>query len=462
MKTLFINISLRPDAKRKLLPVGIAYIMTAAQKAGFDFDFIDMDGHDLSLLDLEKIIRKTSYDVYAFGCIVTGFRIVRQLSDMIKEANPQAVIVAGNSVATSIHELLLTRTRVDIAVMGEGDITIVNILKALEGKKGLDTVKGIAFKSGDRIVRTEDQPLIKNLDDFGYPDWNLFDLEKYAQRDQYNSNATQFDGLVQFPVSAARGCPFSCTFCYHVFKGKKYRRYSDSCVIKEIAHLNNAYGANFISFWDELTFPNIATVENHVKAIGGLDFKIGWDAPCRAGLFRKEHVPLIRDIKASGCDNLSFSLENASPDILKAMNKHITVSQFIEQANALWKGGVAPLTSVVLGYPQETPETIRMTLEVCEQCNIFPSVGFLLPLPGTPIYEWARENGHIKDEAAYLERIGDRQDFHINLTRMEDQEFVDIVQQGLEKLAQRLGIKVDSVFKTTTYQKPKTRKKNAA
>ena len=156
-----------------------------------------------------------------------------------------------------------------------------------------------------------------------------------------------------------------------------------------------------------------------------------------------------------GCDNLVFSLENADEGILKAMNKKMSVASFIEQAQTLWEGGVVPLTSVVFGYPQETPDTIRATLEVCERCRIYPSVGFLLPLPGTPIYDWARENGHIPEEAAYLERVGDRQDFHINLTRMPDQEFIGTVESGLKALSSKLGLKLESIFKTGTYQKPK-------
>ena len=158
---------------------------------------------------------------------------------------------------------------------------------------------------------------------------------------------------------------------------------------------------------------------------------------------------------AVGCESISFSLENASPEILAAMNKKMRVPQFIEQSHVLWAGGVTPRTSIIFGYPQETVETIRRTIKVCEECNIFPSTGFLLPLPGTPIYDWAKEHGHITDEIGYLERIGDRQDLHINLTLMSDVEFIVAVESQLTELAAKQGLTLDSVFKTVTYQKPK-------
>jgi hypothetical protein len=111
MKICFINPSLRPGAKRRQLTVGLAYVLTATKKAGFAFDLVDMDINDLSIEDLEVILRRDPADVYALGCIVTGFRLVRQISALAKEINPKSVVVAGNSVATSIPEILLRHKR---------------------------------------------------------------------------------------------------------------------------------------------------------------------------------------------------------------------------------------------------------------------------------------------------------------------------------------------------------------
>ena len=231
-------------------------------------------------------------------------------------------------------------------------------------------------------------------------------------------------------------------------------------VIEEIKRLYYKYGCRFVCFWDELSFLTIKGVKSLAEKLSRLEFKIEWEATTRGDLFKKKHIGLIRELRNLGCTSISFSLENASPEILKAINKGMNVAQFIEHSKTLWAGGVTPLASVIFGYPQETPETIRHTLEVCEECGIYPSVGFLLPLPATPIYDWAKENGYIMDEVEYLERIGDRQDFHINLTKMSDQEFISIVELGLRALAEKQGLKLESVLKTTTYQKPKIKPKN--
>jgi len=455
VKITFINPSLRIEAKRRQLPVGLAYILTAAERAGFDFSLIDMDINKLSMDDLESILSRDPAEVYALGCIVTGFRLVREISVLAKRINPRSVVVAGNSVATSIPEILLRHTNVDVAVMGEGDITFVELLQVLKNGESLKGLPGIVYKENGEIIYNPRRPIIPDIDALGFPDWKLFDLEKYNEYAGINVNWFSEEEILSYPLNAARGCPFNCNFCYHVFRGQRYRRYSDNAVIEEIKRLHYEYGASFISFWDELTFPTIKAVRSLVDQLQKLDFRVSWEATTRGDLFKKEHMGLIRDLAAVGCNSISFSLENASPEILAAMNKKMRVSDFIEQAQALWAGGVTPLTSIIFGYPQETPETISQTLEICEICNIFPSTGFLLPLPGTPIYTWAKENGHIVDELAYLERVGDRQDLHINLTKMADEDLVGLVETKLRTLAKKQGLKLDSVLKTGKYQKPK-------
>lgn len=455
MKIAFINLSLRPDAKTRMLPVGLAYILTATKKAGFDFDLIDMDIDNMPMTKLKEILGRTTYDVYAFGCIVTGFRYVVDATKIIRETNPQAIIIAGNSVATSVPELLLNKTGVDIAVIGEGDITIVELLQKIDRKDAIDGVNGIAYKNEGKVIFTHPRTVVKDVDNLGFPEWELFDLQKYEEYAKKNISGSTSDASLSYPLNAARGCPFDCTFCYHCFKGENYRKYSEDAVFKEINRLHSSYGCDYILFWDELTFPNTKSVERMIGKFSKLNFKIGWQASARAGLFTRKDIPLIREMKDSGCEFIGYSLENANPEILDAMNKKITVDQFIDQAHALWKGGVTPLTSVIFGYPQETPESIKQTLAVCEECNIYPSVGFLLPLPGTPIYNWALQHGKISNELKYLLRIGDRQDFHVNLTTMSDQEFVDTVSTELNKLAERQEIQSDSIFKTVTYQVPK-------
>ena len=136
------------------------------------------------------------------------------------------------------------------------------------------------------------------------------------------------------------------------------------------------------------------------------------------------------------------------------MNKHITVEDFITQARILQEAGISTSTSLVLGYPEETLETIQKTFDVCSECEIYPSTGYLLPQPGTPIYDYAVKIGKITNEEEYLLRIGDRQDFHINLTKLKREDIEKAVIENLKKISDKLklGLQEDKLIKTLRYR----------
>ena len=105
-----------PQSPVKLFPIGLGFITTAMKRAGFDFDLLDIDAHRYTDSEVRKRIQKKKYDVVCMGCIVTGYKIVKSLCNVMKDIHPKATIVVGNSVATSIAETLLKRTQADIAV----------------------------------------------------------------------------------------------------------------------------------------------------------------------------------------------------------------------------------------------------------------------------------------------------------------------------------------------------------
>jgi len=459
MKTVYINISLRPDARRRQIPVGLGYVITATKTAGIDFDLIDMDIDYIDYNQLEKLLVEKKYDVFAFGAIVSGFKIVREISSIIRKVNDGAIIIAGNSVASSIPDTLMEYTEVDIGILGEADITIVDLLKCIQNEDDIKNVQGIFYKDSGKVKYTAPRAMERNIDVFPFPEWELFDLEKYFQDSKINTNS--FDtgdmDIKWLPLSSGRGCPYSCTFCYITVRDekKRYRRYSYDMIMEEMYRLHYKYGANYIRFWDDLTFPNKSILRKMISGFKELDFQFYWDAPVRGDLFKEKDFDLLQEVKSTGCDNLAFSLENADTDILKAIDKHLNIEQFIGQAKVLRKANITPLTSIIFGYPQETPQSIKHTLDVCEEAGVYPSTGFLLALPGTPVYDWARKNGYIPNEFEYLMKIGDRQDFHMNFTNMDSDFFMKEVSTGLEKLANKQGLAFENPFKTVRYQKPK-------
>lgn len=453
LSLLFINPSLRPNAKCKYPPVGLACILTALHKAGFSFDLIDMDAENLSEEEVSRLIRGKKYDLVGLGCIVTSLALVVRLMDMIRQELPESLIVVGNSVATSIPQLLLSHSEADIAFMGESDVTIVELVEALSQNKNWRSVPGIAWYENGHTFFSSKRKVVEDLDQLGFPDWRLFSIEKYNDvRSELDS--TNKKHQIVFPLNSARGCIFNCTFCYHCFKNEKYRSYSENAIVAEVRRLTQEFGATFIYLWDELSFPTVKSFELRIERLAELPFVTEWEGVTRANLFSNKDIPLLCHAAECGLKYVGFSIENASPAILKAMNKKISHKKTLEHALSLWRAGITPLTSVIFGYPQETPESIKMTLDLCERCNIYPSVGYLQPLPGTPIYKEALARGLIVDEWEYLMNAGDRQDIHVNMTSMPPDELCACVTEGLSELARKLGLCLDDPIKTGGYQKP--------
>jgi radical SAM superfamily enzyme YgiQ (UPF0313 family) len=460
MNILVINISMRPQLKRRLFPVGLGFICTAIKNAGFAFDLLDLDVDRYSYEEVGKVISEKEYDVVCMGCIVTGYSKVKKLCSIVRRVHPKSKIVVGNSVATSIPDILLGKTEADVAVMSEGDRTIVDLLHCMDNGEDLNKVDGIAFKTGNKIIYTQTRRLIEDISSLPFIDFGIFDVEVYiANANIHESKISISNGKPRaLPVTTARGCTANCTFCYHVFKGARYRHRTSKSIVNEIKELVDKYGINYVQMWDDLTFFSKVQAESLAQEIIDANLKINWCAQCRSNLFTKdEDMRIIEKLKSAGCCGFEYSLESSDTRILKDMNKKISIGQFSKQTSLLQKADVATWTSLVLGYPKEDINTIHATFDCCIENNIYPSVGYLLPQPGSVMYKYALDNGFIDDEEDYLLKMGDRQDLTINLTTMTDQEFEDAVLSGIRKCNEELKMGFDNneLIKTKFFRRSK-------
>ena len=458
LNILIINICIRPDSDCKLFPLGLAYITTAIDRAGYKFDLLDIDVERLSAEEIEIRLARRTYDVVAMGCIVTGYKFVKDLAAKIRDIHPYSKIIVGNSVATSIYELLLKNTEVDIAVLGEGEATITVLLQTLVSDGELREVHGIAFMNGKHCIKTKDRLVIKNLGDLFWADFSPYDVETYI--DGFRPYISEpypipLEKIRALPVNFARGCYMNCNFCYHNFQGTGYRKRSDNEIVTRIEYLQEKYGINYIYFYDEVTFANSDQAKRFAKAVleSGLEFY--WAGNCRAGAFKKdEDIEVLHLLKEAGCIGLTYSLESGDEEILKAMNKKMKVEDFNRQCELFNKANMPIWTCIVVGYPQESPKTIKKTFDVCIQNGVYPSIGYLLPQPGSIVYEYALENNYIANEEEYLLKLGDRQELRVNMTGMINEEMEECVLKNALRCKNALGLDLEmmGLIKSKTYK----------
>ena len=143
------------------------------------------------------------------------------------------------------------------------------------------------------------------------------------------------------------------------------------------------------------------------------------------------------------------------------MNKKIDVNGFFETVSIFKQVGITVNTSVVFGYPSESKETIKETFDQCLKAGVYPSIGFLLPLPSTGMYDFAKQKGFITDEDAYLDSITERQDICVNMTKLTDDQIMSEIKIGAKKLNDMLdlGLNENTYIKTKGYKNSKTDEK---
>lgn len=484
MKILFVNPSLRPGSDHLFLPVGLGYVMTFVKKHGYNFDLLDIDVANYSNEYVEKYFMKNKFDVICMGSIVTHYSWIKWCINTIKKHQPETKVIIGNSVGGSIPEVLFQKTEVDIVLYGEAEVTLVEVFDAIKYSKSFGeivephvkiphankgypaTIKGVGIAGiiyrakNNLIINNGKRKAVKNIDEFPFPDWDLFDVETYLKVGRKHSASNSWfykpNEAIVMPLNTARGCVFKCTFCHYVFWHDPYRHRSAGNVIAEIKQNQKKYNANFFNFWDELSFHKIGPARKFVDELIKADLKIHWTCAIRADLMgkdvdskgkeipRKERLELAKKFLESGCVSAGYSLESGSDEILEAMNKKVKAKYFKEQVQICREAGLTTATSLIIGYPQETAETIRETMTQLEKLGVYPSTGYLLPLPETGMFKHAIDNNYITDIDEYLTQITERQDFSLNMTAMSTEDLKNETLKWLDKLNKTFGNQLSS------------------
>jgi radical SAM superfamily enzyme YgiQ (UPF0313 family) len=461
LKLLFVKPTLRPHHYSKVLPVGMASVMTYFEKNGYKFTLLDTDINEYDDAYVENYLKNNHSDFILTGTIVTHYKWIKWFVNMAKNYQPNSKVIVGNSVASSIPELFLQKTKADIVVIGEGEISAYEAVEAVRLSKDLKSVEGIAFRDMKGNIVINPPRKAANINDLPIINWDHFDVERYiVQPVNHMDHDVPPEEMRTMPVITARGCAFKCSFCHYVFWNDPYRNRSPESVIAEIKQLQEKYDARYINFWDDLSFASAIQMEKMCDKIleSGLKFK--WMASVRVDLFSRanlsyeESIRIAKKMKQAGCYSCGFALESGNQEILEMMNKKIDANAFYTTVDILRSAEIICQTTVLFGYPIETKETIKQTFDQCLKAGIYPSIGFLMPLPATGMYDYAKQNGFITDEDRYLESITERQDINLNMTKMTDEEIMSEIKAGAAKLNEMLdmGLTEDTYIRSKGYK----------
>ena len=267
----------------------------------------------------------------------------------------------------------------DYIIRGEPEITLRELLKAVEAMEDLRNIDGIAYY-GDGPVKTQDREFM-DLRGLPSPLYYLLPLENYT---------SPFLGKYAFVITH-RGCPFSCIFCRQTVMWKsKVRCRPITSVIRDMQYLRSRGVNNIMMYSDTFTADRqwVLDLCNHIHMVGG-GFK--WCCNTHIKLLDEE---LAHEMKKAGCWMIAPGIESGSDDVLEMCEKKITVKEIEEKILIIKDAGMEAWGYFIFGLPGETKETIEKTIKLSLKLPLdMANFAIASPYPGTRFYSMAMENG---------------------------------------------------------------------
>jgi len=380
-------------------PLGLAYLAAVLKSIPYALDvtIIDANAEQLTLEQTVARIIDSSPDLLGMTMtsplVNASFEIIRKVKSL-----KDILVVVGGAHPTIMPEEMLGDTAVDIVVRGEGEETVVDLVRYVQKEVSLQEIKGVSFKKNGKVIHTSDRPAINDLDLLPFPAWELFPIEKYFS----------MAGRKKFclPVMTSRGCPYDCIFCYKGIFAKGYRVRSPESVIKEIEYLaTNFHIEEFVILDDNFTLQEKRALEI-CQGLRTRTRTIPWRLP--NGIAVKATTPqLFSALQEAGCYQIAVGVESGSQDILDSIGKGITIPQIRNAFKLAKQAGLETVAFFMIGNIGENAQTIDKTIDFAIELEPdFAQFTVATPYPGTKMRSIVLQEGRLlsddwEDYASY-------------------------------------------------------------
>lgn len=415
-------------AQQPFPPLATMYAASVLREAQFDVAFHDMmfasSAQELSR-SIDKhhpqyvVIYDDGFNYLTKMCLTNMRDAAFEMIGIAKKNNCK-VIVSGSDATD--HSIDYLKRGADFIITGEGEQTLLQLIKALTDKTDLVSIDGLRFLENDAVIETNKRENQKDLDRIPFPAWDLIDIDEYKARWKKST------GYFSLNMTTTRGCPFKCNWCAKPIYGNRYNTRSPENVVEELKFLKKAYGFDHIWFCDDIFGLKPGWVNRFADLIEKEKLSFKFKIQSRVDLLLEENN--IEALARAGCDEVWVGAESGSQKILDAMDKGTKVEQIYEATELMRSKGIKPCFFLQFGYLGETKEDIDKTLNMVFELlphDIGVSVSY--PLPGTKFYEKVKSqlshktNWTDSDELALMFEGTYPADFYKKLQRYVHHEF---------------------------------------
>jgi radical SAM superfamily enzyme YgiQ (UPF0313 family) len=296
--------------------------------------------------------------------------------DLAERLRAQGIpsVIGGSHVTFAADEAL---AHTDFVARGEGgEALMLELIDALEGRRELETIRGLSFTRDGRHVHNAPRKPVANLDDLPVPDLTLM---------------VGHERLKSTPMMTSLGCPFACNFCsVTAMFGRKYRYRSPESVIAELEEKRPKH----VFFYDDNFAADKMRLKTLLRMMIDRDLVVPWQAQMRADVVRDDE--LLDLMRRSGCHRVALGLESVDQATLDSFEKSQTVDDVVQAVRRLHEYGIACHGMFVLGADADKANTVHDTVSVALSLGVDTlMLNILTPAPGTKQFAAMEAQGRI-------------------------------------------------------------------
>jgi anaerobic magnesium-protoporphyrin IX monomethyl ester cyclase len=398
-------------------PLGIMYL-AAYLRTRFDLDIRLVNQRESNCTNEELARQAIEFeaDIVGFSSLSAFGHTLAPLTQTVRAGLPKALIVLGGPHITSFGAKALADTAANAAVEGEGELAFEQVIRAYFDGGDLGHIPGLSWRNGDGEVLTNPGtiPPIEDLDSLPFPAYDLIDLPQYWRR----QSMPPVPRRRYVSLLSSRGCPYHCNWCHRIF-GKKFRTHSAERITEEIQYFQRIYGVDDFEFLDDIF--NL----DHSRLLAFCDLlhrrnlriKMAFPSAVRPDILTQEDVDALAD---AGTYFSSFALDSGSPRIQKLVGKNLNIPRFVQGVEMAVKRGIFANGFAMLGFPTETEEEMRQTIDVtCHSMLHTASFLTVTPFPNTELYDHVA-NTHAQQLAKLSFKDTDLCGIRVNLSDVPD------------------------------------------
>ncbi|MBI2626188.1 MAG: B12-binding domain-containing radical SAM protein [Candidatus Nealsonbacteria bacterium] len=412
MKILLINPPVFNDigrCKSESPPLSLLYLAAYLEKHGYaDIKVIDADIEKISWPDLKNLFVKEDSDIIGIGGTSIVLPALIKTAKIAKEALPKSLVIAGGFGPTNEPEkvLKISEGTIDFVVLGEGEDTLLELVKWHEGRiKDFRSINGLAFLQDGKPILTERREYIKDLDSIPWPAFHLLtsDFSKYPGQPIAKSHYEIKKPIIT--ILASRGCPHRCTFCS--LGSKLHRARNPKDIVDEIEHYKNKFGVKSVAFYDD-EFVGMTPKQNEwVKDICNeiierkLDLNFLTQGRCSPYI----ELETLKKMKEAGFAWIWWGVESGSQRILdEVIYKDIKLENVYKDLDLAKQAGLKSLMFIMVGFPKETPADIKMSMDLIKKIKPEEvSIHITCPYPGSKLRKYLEDHNLVDNKLENLE-----------------------------------------------------------